>query len=101
MSRPNRMEDEISAIETLLNLRVGYGFEFFGGLISLREQEDHNEIFVVEREKYVGPKEDSSDWFELEWSVSFRDAREAAEFFVNKRNELEIGIEFEGEPQKE
>jgi len=83
-------DNEISkAIVTLLESNVGYGIEFFGGILSLYQLEDLTYV--------VGYKKYNSETQELDFDFEqiFTDAKEATSFFLQKRREYELGFDFE------
>lgn len=79
------------AIITLLQSNVGYGIEFFGFALHIRQLESLE--FAVSREKYN--PETQRDEFDFE--KIFTDVREATEFFLQKRREYQLGYDFEVE----
>lgn len=84
-------EKMLNAIVTLLEFNVGYGVEFFGLQLHIRQLEDLS--FAVSHKKYdIETKEHVFNFEKL-----FDDVTEAAEFFLQKRREFEIGYDFEVE----
>lgn len=81
------------AILTLLESNVGYGIEFFGLMLSVRQLDDLT--FAVSHEKFNPEIKD----FEFDFEKLFENAREATEFFLKLRREYQLGYDFEREPQ--
>ncbi len=82
-------EKILQAIVTLLESNVGYGIEFFGFRLLIRQLEDLT--FAVSHQKYN--PETRQDIFDFE--KIFVDVQEATNFFLQKRLEYEIGYDFE------
>ncbi len=90
-----RDEKVINALETLLESNVGYQIGFFGGMLAVYQLEDGR--FVVNRKDY------NSESRVTTWAYEeiFENARDAAEFFEQKRREHELGFDIEGELYRE
>ncbi|MDQ3798731.1 MAG: hypothetical protein M3384_04720 [Acidobacteriota bacterium] len=87
-------DEKISeAIITLLNSNVGYAIAIFGGTLRLKQLEDLS--FAVSREEF----NPTTNKFDFDFEEIFSDAGEAAEFFLKKRREYELGFDFEVEPE--
>lgn len=84
-------DEKISrAIITLLESNIGYSIDLYRTL-AIRQLE--NLTFAVSHEKYNA--EMRKDFFDYE--KIFTDAKEATEFFLQKRVEYELGSDFEME----
>ena len=79
------------AIITLLESNVGYGIEFFGGMLKLIQLEDLT--FAISHEKFDA----ETKKFHFKFEKIFTDANEATHFFLQKRREYELGYDFESE----
>lgn len=87
-------DEKISkAIITLLESNIGYGIEFFGLELHIRQLEDLT--FAVGHEKYNTETRRT----EFDFEKLFDNATEAIEFFLQKRREYELGYDFEIEPK--
>ncbi len=83
-------EEEIELIKKVLSHPAGISLDIFG-LISIRSHSDGYEVAWgkhYEMDTNTGPYKD------------FIDLHEAVEFFVNKRYELELGLDIELELMK-
>ena len=80
----------IDALVMLLDSDVGYEISFYGGMFSTYELEDGR--FVVNRKDWIKDYGDKYLYEEI-----FDNAREAAEFFEQKRREHEFGFDIERE----
>lgn len=87
-------EKILNAIVTLLESNVGYGIEFFG-VLTLNQLEDLS--YAVSHKKY----EAETRVYVFDFEEIFIDAKEAAEFFLQKRREYELGYDFEVESTSE
>ena len=85
-----RDEKVIDALVTLLESNVGYQIDFFGGLLSLYQLEDLR--FSVNRYEHDA-KSGRNKWI---FEEIFENARDAVEFFEQKRRECELGFDIEG-----
>ena len=90
-----RDEKVIAALVTLLESNVGYQVGFFGGMLDMYQLEDGR--FVVNRKHYDSESRVTT-W---EYEEIFEDAREATEFFEQKRREHELGFDIEGKLYRE
>lgn len=83
---------EISqAIITLLESNIGYSIDFYGGILCIRQLDDLT--FAVSHQKFNA--ETKGHVFDYE--KIFVDAKEATEFFLEKRIEYRLGADFEVE----
>ncbi|HLM03529.1 MAG TPA: hypothetical protein VK400_20915 [Pyrinomonadaceae bacterium] len=87
-------DEKISqAIVTLLESNIGYSVDFYGKILCIRQLDDLT--FAVSHKKY--DPETTRHVFDFE--RIFTDAKEATEFFLQKRLEYELGADFEIEKQ--
>lgn len=86
-----RDEKVINALVILLESNVGYGINMFGDMLQLYQLEDLR--FAVNRYNQ-DPESRKTKWV---FEELFDDAREAVEFFEQKRREYELGFDIEGE----
>ena len=83
-------DEKISkAIFTLLESNVGYGIEFFGLELHIRQLDDLT--FAVGHQK-CNPETQKT---EFDFELIFDNATEATKFFLQKRKEYELGYDFE------
>ena len=85
-----RDEKVIDALVILLESNVGYGISLFADLLKLYQLEDLR--FAVNRYEH-DTESHKSKWV---YEELFNDAREAVEFFEQKRREYELGFDIEG-----
>ena len=85
-----RDEKVINALVVLLESNVGYGISMYSDLLQLYQLEDLR--FAVNRYEH-NPESRKSKWV---YEELFDDAREAVEFFEQKRREYELGFDIEG-----
>lgn len=77
------------SIITLLESNIGYSVDFFGKTLCIRQLDDLS--FAVSHEKYNL----ETRKFDFDFEKIFEDAKEATEFFLQKRVEYELGADFE------
>jgi hypothetical protein len=80
--------DEINIVSQLISLPAGYDLGY-GCLIGIKTYSHPK--WVVEWEHWFHNEQRKLEFCE------FDNAKDAAEFFVNKRHELKIGLEYERE----
>jgi hypothetical protein len=85
-----RNETVINALVNLLESNVGYQISLFG-LLELYQLEDKR--FAVNRYEHDTENQSKDKWI---YEELFDDAREAVEFFEQKRREYELGFDIEG-----
>ena len=85
-----RDEKVINALVILLESNVGYQVSMFSDLLQLYQLEDLR--FAVNRYEYDAESRKSKWVYEELFDV----AREAVEFFEQKRREYELGFDIEG-----
>lgn len=79
-------QDEIQLVRLVLTHPAGFNLDLFGGMLNIRTT-DQNTI-EVEWEELNGKKYKSFSLTELD---------QACEYFVEKRYDMELGIDFEAE----
>jgi len=84
-------EQEIELIKSVIEHPAGFAINLFGGLIAIRP---HSDGFEVSWMDDFGRVQDDGPY------QNFDNAVEAATFFVNKRYELELGIDIEAQLMK-
>lgn len=89
-------EKVINSLVTLLESNVGYEISFCNNLLQLYQLEDLR--FAVNRYEYDAENPSKSRWI---YEELFDDAREAVEFFEQKRREYKLGFDIEGALHKE
>ncbi len=84
-----RNEKVINALVNILESKVGYQISLFG-LLKIYQLEDMR--FAVNHYEY------DAEGHQFNWVYEelFEDAREAVEFFEQKRREYELGFDIEG-----
>ena len=84
----DKKEEEIKLLYQVITHPAAFIIDLFGGMLYLRSTCDDYEVGCDAEKGY-------------EWHRSFSDALEAVTFFVEKRHERELGIDFESELMKE
>jgi len=87
------IEEEIRIIVALIKHPAGYGVDLFGGLMCIRPTDQNT--FVVEWD--IRLLNDSRDEESKIDYLSFSTVEEAARYFVEKRYQYRLGVDFETE----
>jgi hypothetical protein len=88
-------EEEVALVEAVINCPVGYDLDLFGGMMCIRTTGgpmNMEETVEVEWEVMIGAKPNRGT---QSFPKNPTDIRAAAQFFVDKRHELQIGIDYE------
>ena len=86
-------EEEIALIKNIITHPAGFNLGLHM-LLTIRSHSDGFEVAWGKAAKCI-------DEYDKNYYKDFTDAQEAAEFFVNKRHELELGIDIEYKLMKE
>jgi hypothetical protein len=84
---------DLDAIAHLLATNAGFGIEFFGGMLAVRQLESGR--FEVSRETRAKPDANSPGLRRTVLCEEFADARDAATRFLDLRVQHKIGFDFE------
>lgn len=91
-----RDEKVINALVTILESNIGYQINLAGGLLRLYQL--HDLRFAVNRYEYNPENPERDKWV---YEELFDDARQAVEFFEQKRREYELGDDIEAALMRE
>ena len=89
-------EEEISLIKKILSHPAGFDLGLFVAL----KIRSHSDGYEVAWDKAADPKS-LEDEYNKDYYKDFTDLQQAVEFFVDKRYELELGLDIEAELMKD
>lgn len=89
-------EEEIDLIKRLISHPAGFDL----GLFVMLKIRSHSDGYEVAWEKAADPQS-LEDEYNKDYYKDFTDLQEAVEFFVDKRRELQLGLDIEAELMKD